>query len=181
MRLPVPPLPLRPAFFHVILCIGLVACAAFAIHLGLGVGQRQIDGIRVELAKLKADIGGKGREQLEAADAFRVAATDPSTWPGRDVVDALTQLMSEQAVVNRLALRTLSVSHVEPSSQAWGQVVVELAAHGSYADIKNWQGGLLARFHSLAVRSMRLQPVGHVGGAGGGVEAHMVWVMYVRD
>lgn len=90
--------------------------------------------------------------------------------------------MSEQAIVNGLVLRTLSLSHAAPSERAWGRVGLALVASGRYADLKNWQGELLARFPSLALQSLRLQPV--AGGGPvlmGGVEAQMVWVLYVRD
>ena len=84
-------------------------------------------------------------------------------------------------MVNGLALRTLSVSRVESSSQTWGQLVVEVAASGAYADLKNWQGVLLARFHSLVVQSLRLQLLAGGGSGSGATEAQVTWVLYVRD
>ncbi|MGE0097847.1 MAG: hypothetical protein AB7S86_05810 [Hydrogenophaga sp.] len=116
----------------------------------------------------------------EGAGLVATVSAGPFTWPERHLVDDLTRFMSEQAIVNRLAFRTLSISHTAPSAQAWGMVSLEVVASGAYGDVKNWQGGLLARYPSLAVRSLGLQPLGSSIHADG-LEARMTWVLYVRD
>lgn len=168
---------LRPMWFHLVGSVVLCAVVAGALHLILNAGQRQVVKRQQDLEEMASQLRADGLAPRES----EADARPTSTWPGRTSVDALAQAMSEQAIVNGLVLRTLSVSHAVPAERAWGRVRLELVASGRYADLKNWQAGLLARFPSLALQSLRLQPVVGEPVLMGGVEAQMVWVLYVRD
>jgi hypothetical protein len=175
--MPLQPLFLRPIGFHVLGSLVLCAAVGAAVLLMANASQRWVAHTQRALADTTLQLQADRLASLEGVSDVRLAAT----WPERASVDALTQAMSEQAIVNGLVLRTLSLSHGAPSERAWGRVSLEVAASGRYADLKNWQGGLLARFPSLAVQSLRLQPVAGGPVSMGGVEAHMVWALYVRD
>lgn len=171
------PLSLRPFAFHVFASLVLCAAVGAALHLMASAGQRRVADTQLALAEMASQLQGDGIASRESEGNSQLSAT----WPARASVDALSQAMSEQAIVNGVVLRTLSLSHVAPTPNAWGRVSLGMAASGRYADLKNWQGGLLARFPSLALQSLRLQPVAGGPMPMGGVEAQMVWVLHVRD
>lgn len=175
--MPLLPLSIRPIGFHIFGSLLLCSAVGFAVHLIAKAGEHRVARTQQTLTDTAAQLQADSLASREGATDVRLAAT----WPARASVEALTQAMSEQAIVNGLVLRTLSLSHSAPSERAWGRVSLEVAASGRYADLKNWQGGLLARFPSLAVQSLRLQLVAGGPVLMGGVEAQMVWVLYVRD
>lgn len=155
----------------------LCAVVIPVLHLIANASQRHM----LHTLQALAEAASQQQASSIATQESEIGVRTAAVWPVRASVEALTQAMSEQAILNGLVLRTLSLSHGVPSESAWGRVSVEIAASGRYADVKNWQGELMARFPSLAVQSLRLQPVAGGPMLMGGVEAHMVWVLYVRD
>lgn len=174
--MPSPPFSSRPVGFHFAAGVTLCAVLGYAMRLINLSSQRDLEQTQQALLHVQSQQKAEGFAFQEPRGDMHL----PAAWPERAGIDSLTQAMGELALVNGLALRTLSLSHGAPSEDAWGQVRLEVAASGRYADLKHWQGGLMAQFPSLAVQSLRLQPV-----AGnlpvGGVEAQVVWVFYVRD
>lgn len=177
--MPVPPFSSLSIKLHVSASLALCVVLAYAMHVLTSASHRQVEQAREALRHAKSPASTATVVSVESRSDVRWSAT----LPERAAIDALTQAMSDQATVNGLVLRTLSLSHSATSDRAWGQVSLEVAASGRYADLKNWQGSLLSRFPSLAVQSLRLQPLGgNMPMMGGGaVEAQVAWVLYVRD
>lgn len=131
--------------------------------------QLAIDGVR---AQFTSDIFAKAKIQSKGNSA------NPMQWPLRAEVDNVVHQVGEAAKFHGISLRALSTSHQASSAQAWGRVLLDVSASGSYIALKAWQASMQQRFPALSVHSLRLQANSLNQG---GLDAQVLWVLHVRD
>lgn len=143
--------------------------------------ERQVQFARVAVSQARAQLASEETPKANAPDSDSSSAgTDLAQWSPRTEADEVVRQAGETALVHGITLRTLSMSHQPASAQAWGRVMLDVSASGSYEALKAWQATMQQRFSALSVQSLRLQGSAP-GGVVGGLDAQAVWVLHVRD
>lgn len=144
------PLARAPVRWHVMAACGLVlvvagACLVLAAQMRMALDRALTHQLDAQ-AQLRSSSSPDARKQLMPELALLEAKR----------LDDVVRDISRFAAQRNLRVGSLRIEHAAPGGRL-AQVQLTIATKGAYGDLKSWLSELLARYPSVALKSLALQ------------------------
>ncbi len=144
------PLARAPVRWHMLAACGLVLVVAAVCLVVAAQTRKALDRALTDQVEAQAQL-----RNSSALDAGKQLAPELALLEPRRLDDVVRDI-SRFATERNLRVGSLRIEHAAPSGRL-AQVQLTLAAKGTYSDLKSWLSELLARYPSVALKSLALQ------------------------
>ena len=134
--------------------------------------QEQQRGLEAELA------AAQQRDQQKSKAAFATTLNFTHTLPSREKSDDIVKDIGKFASATGVQIQSIQVRTREASESEYGSLEFSITLNGDYKSTKAWLAELLARYHTMTIATLSMQPGGQEVAR---LESQISLIFYARN